>query len=71
MFEQTTPQSKCCLGSLQELYLDVTACLAWMDQKYLRKGPLLCQKYPSQLFFYFYLFIFNFSCFFFVCLFFL
>lgn len=34
MFEQTTPPSNCCLGSSQELRVDLSACLAWMDQKY-------------------------------------
>lgn len=32
MFEQTTPQSNCCLGSMRWLYLELTACLA--QQKY-------------------------------------
>lgn len=37
MFEQTTPESNCCLESLQVLYLGPTACLAEWNRN-VRKG---------------------------------
>lgn len=38
MFEQTTPQSNCCLESSQVLYLRLGLLSGRMEQKYVRKG---------------------------------
>lgn len=40
MFEQTTPQSNCCLESLQVLYLRRDRLSGRMEQKYVRKESL-------------------------------
>lgn len=38
MFEQTTPQSNCCLESLQAPYLGPDRLSGRMEPKYVRKG---------------------------------
>lgn len=40
MFEQTTPQSNCCLEFLQELYLRRDCLSGRVEQKYVMKGWL-------------------------------
>lgn len=52
MFEQTTPQSDCCLESLRLLFLGLSACLAEWSGEMRGKVSQVCQKWSFLFFLY-------------------
>lgn len=52
MFEQTTPQSNCCLESLRVLFLGLSACLAEWSREMRGKVSQVCQKWSFLFFLY-------------------